>query len=67
MEKELHHSEKCEIRAQHVGVLATKANNLSLIPGTHRMEEKEFMPTGWRERVHAHRMKGESSRPQVTL
>lgn len=56
MEKKLHHSEKYEIRTQHVGVLATKTNNPSLMPGTHRMEEKEFTPTGWRERVHTYKL-----------
>lgn len=56
MEKKLHHSEKCEVRTQQVGVLATKPNNLSLIPRTHRMEEKEFTPTGWRERGHTRKL-----------
>lgn len=37
-------------------MLATKPDNLSLIPATHRMEGKEFMPTGWRERVHTHKL-----------
>lgn len=50
--KKFCHSEKHEVRTQYVGVLATKPDDLSSIPGSHVMEEERPLPRGTLQPPH---------------